>query len=148
MKQPRFVKFTSLVAAVVLMAVLATTAYAMTNNEPFESENFSTYGGRKDGTFSLTYAGRGFSHWWDRCDWNDYIFRINVYRSYPGSDWKMYSGYSRFRNTPSGRAPYGHNLDSSNAHVCFGATEFDPGRYPYTYWTTSNVQYYVYTWRR
>ena len=118
-------------------------ADAAWDNEAFESEAPS---GRYDGTFSLTYLGRGWQAW--RCDWNDYVFRINVNRSYPGSDWKMYSNVNLYRRVPSGRPVYGFKLGGTDAHLCIGSSEFDRNKYPYTYWTVENVQRYVYTWRR
>jgi hypothetical protein len=142
--KPRSVKFATIVVALVLMGLLAPAVHALLINEPFEFENFYSYGGSKNGTWTLTYLGRGGGY----CDSNDYRFRINVYQSYPGNDWKMYSNNSRYQRTPTGRIPYGSQLDGANAHICFGAQEFSWVLHPWSYWTVAGVQQNVYTWRR
>ncbi len=142
-------KIASVILALVLFGTFAATVYAAVNNEPFESENYYNSGGTKYGPFSLTYAGRGGAIWWDNCDWNDYVFRVNVRFSYPRDDWKMHSyAGTVYRQTPSGRVAYGHKLNTTNAHLCVGASEFDRNKYPYTFWTTSGVQNNVYVWIR
>ena len=145
MKRKRFLV---LVLILALIGPLTSVVYASFNNEPFESENYYTYGGSKNGTFSLTYLNWGINVSGDKCDWNDRVFRVNVSSSYTGSDWKMYSNNTRYRRTPSGRVPYGHYLNTTSAHVCIGASEFSSSQYPNTYWSTSGAQSNVYTWRR
>lgn len=138
-------KLFAVLLAVVLVASVSTIAFASYNDEPFEPENYYTYGGSKDGTFTLTYIGIGGG----RCDSNDRRFQVNINRSYPGSDWKYYSGNSRYQNTPTGRVPYGYNLDGPGGpHICVGAQEFSVILHPFSYWTTSGVESNVYTWRR
>lgn len=133
-----------LLLATVVLAVVYSTAFAAFNNEPFESENYYSYGGSKNGVFSLTYLGIGGG----KCDSNDRRFRVNVNSSYRGSDWKLYSATGRYRRTPSGRVPYGYELDNPKAHICVGVSEFNWILYPFSYWTTSGAQSNVYTWRR
>src|SRR5690242_11800796 len=109
--------------ALMILAAITPVAKAVWDNEAFESESYYSYGGNKDGTFSLTYLGPGWGVSGDNCDWNDSVFRINVNRSYAGSDWKMYSSNSRYQRTPSGRPIYGFQLGGLNAHLCVGASE-------------------------
>ena len=145
MKHSQFVKAAALLLVLGLLGIGVIAAHAAYDNEPFEFLNYYTYGGAKNGTFSLTYLGIGGG----KCDSNDRRFRVNVTQSYPGSDWKMYSGNSRYQKTPSGRTIYGHQLNTtSNAHICVGASEFSALLHPLSYWTTSGVQQNVYTWRR
>lgn len=111
------------------------------SNEAFESERFTWAG---DGTFSLTYLGVGGGN----CDSNDRRFRVNVNRSYRGSDWKYYSNNSYYMRTPSGRPIYGFQLNTVNAHICIGRSEFQWWIYPRSYWTENGVTQNIYTWRR
>jgi hypothetical protein len=142
-------KTVSIIALIIaLLGAIAITANASLNDEPFEFENYNSYGGSKDGTFSLSYAGRGSAISWDKCDRTDYVFRVNINRSYSGSDWKLYSGTGRYQRTPSGRVPYGYNLDKTDAHLCIGGTEFNSFLHPFGYWTVQGVESNVYTWRR
>lgn len=142
----RGVRWGVLAAACLVSVFMGTVVRASYNNEPFE---FEAWTGRGDGTFRLTYLGVGCPSGTScACDGNDRRFRVNVNRSYPGSDWKSYSSSSRYRRTPSGREYYGHGLNGSNAYVCIGYSEFQSWRYPSTYWTTAGVNQYVYTWRR
>lgn len=127
----------------VALLVLAPVAQASYNNEPFESERY--YSGGTDGTFSLTYWGRGCPANNDR---DDYVFRINVNRSFMGSDWKMFSNNSYYQRTPSGRVIYGYGLNTTFPYICVGSREFSPTWFPFRNWTTSGVQNNVYTWRR
>jgi len=137
-------KALALIIAMVALVAISATAFASFDNEPFESEDYYSYGGSKDGVFSLTYEGVGGGD----CDSNDRRFSINVNYSYNGSDWNYYSSNGYYEETPSGRVPYGHSLDDWDAHVCFGAAEFSWILHPFSYWTTSGVENNVYTWRR
>lgn len=128
-----------------LLSLHPLTVFASFNDEPFESESFAAYGGTKDGRYTLSYLGTGGG----RCDSNDKRFRVNVNRSYAGSDWKYYSDRAQYRRTPSGRPIYGYDLNNANAHICIGAREFSTLIYGLGgAWTTSGVQNYVTTWRR
>ena len=138
-------KLFTVLMAIALFGVWVATVAASTNSEPFESENYSIYGGTKDGTFSLTYVGRGCPA---TSDPDDYRFRVNVNRSYPGNDWKMYSSNSRYQHTPTGRVIFGFQLNTPNAYVCIGYKEFSPLFNPFSYWNINDVQQNVYTWRR
>ena len=140
MRQNRLLAVLMFVLSLFLVAV--PVAYAAYNNEPFESEPFPSSGA--DGKFSLSYLGTGGG----KCDWLDYRFRVNVNRSYTGSDWKFFSGNSYYQRTPSGRPIYGHDLNTSNAHICIGAKEFSSWYYPRTAWNGAGVQNNIYTWRR
>ena len=133
------------VMALFLVLVVAPSVYAAYNDEVFEALSYSSYTGAKDGTFSLTYLGRGCTYNGDK---NDYRFKVNVYRSYPGSDWKFYSNNSRYQRLPTGRLFKGYQLNTVNPYVCIGAQEFSPLLHPFSYWTVSGVQQNVYTWRR
>jgi hypothetical protein len=68
--------------------------------------------------------------------------------SCPGSDWKWFSNNSHYRQTPSGRVPYGFQLDTGNAYVCIGSKEFSTFWYGNRAWTVQGVQQNAYTWRR
>ncbi len=129
--------------SLMMLASLGSITLASNNNEAFEFERF--YSGGTDGTFTLTYLGRGCPA---TNDPNDYVFRINVNRSFPRSDWKMFSNNTRYQRTPSGRPIYGFRLDTASAYICVGTQEFSPILHPWSYWTPSGVQSNVYTWRR
>ena len=129
--------------SIAVLALLGSVARAATNNEAFEFERF--YTGGTDGTFSLTYWGRGCPATKDR---TDYVFKIKINRSYRGSDWKMFSNNSRYQRTPTGRPIYGFGLDTSFPYICVGSQEFSSWLHPWSYWTTTGVQNNIYTWRR
>lgn len=132
--------------AIVVTALMGTAVRASYNNEPFE---FEAWTGRGDGVYRLSYLGVGCPSGTScACDGNDRRFRVNVNRSYPGSDWKSYSSNSRYRRTPSGRVYYGHGLGGTNPYVCIGYSEFQWWLYPSTYWTVDGAVQNVYTWRR
>jgi len=145
MKQTRFVKVLMIAFTFTFVSLLVGTAYAAFNDELFEPQSYYSYSGPKDGTFTLTYVGRGCPY---NGDPNDYRFRINVNRSYPGNDWKFYSNSSRYQRTPTNRIFKGYQLNTTSPYVCIGFKEFQWLLYPFTYWTVSGVQQNVYTWRR
>lgn len=126
----------SLLAALVLSLLTVSTASAVFNDELFEPLRWT---GSGDGTFSLTYQGRGCPAVGDP---DDYRFKVNVNRSYNGSDWKFYSNNVLYQRTPTGRLFKGYRLDGNNAYVCIGKGEF------LLWWSVSGVQQNVYTWRR
>jgi len=142
----KLVKLVCLLVLVTLtMGILASTVLAANNDEVFESQNYYTYSGKKDGVYSLTYIGRGCPGANDK---NDYRFKVNINRSTALNDWKFYSADSKYQKLPSGRLFKGYNLDT-NAYVCIGATEFIPWSGHWTWWwTTAGVEKNVYVWRR
>lgn len=136
----RISKIWSLVLVVALLGIFVVPAFAaLTDALEFERNPSGS------GRYSLTYLGRGGG----QCDSNDYRFRVNINQSSTRTDWKIYSdSNSRYQRTPTGRPIYGFQLDTTNAHICVGAQEFSILLHPWSYWTTSGVQSYVYTWRR
>lgn len=141
MKQTYLKKLATVILSVVMLGILATTAYAANTNEVFEAQTFYTnYSEPKDGVFSLTYLSWGGGG----CDWNDRRFRVNVNYSSNYSDWKFYSNNVSYQRLPTGRLFKGYDLNTTNAHVCIGASEF----WPSGSWTHSGVQQNVYVWRK
>lgn len=133
-------------AAVALVLAALSFSTALAYSDAFE---FVRWTGRGDGTFSLSYLGRGclFKTESCQCDLSDYRFRVNVNRSSNFMNWRFWSGNGRYQKNPTGRPIYGHSLHNYNAHVCVGSREFSSREFPNTYWTTSGVTQYLYTWR-
>jgi hypothetical protein len=141
----RVKRWLTLFMVLAMLSLNISTALAAFNNEAFENESYAAYGGKKDGRFTLTHMGKGGG----RCDSNDQRFRVNVNRSYAGSDWKYYSDSKRYQQTPSGRPIFGFELNTTNAHICVGAKEFSSLIYGVGgAWTTGGVQSSITTWRR
>jgi len=136
--------FRLVILVIAIFALGLMSVAASWDAEAFESENYYSAGGGKDGPYSLTYMGRGGG----RCDGSDYRFRINVTRSYKTSDWKMYSSNSRYQRTPSSRPVYGYQLGGTSAHICIGGTEFNSILRGNGAWTAAGVQSNIYVWRR
>jgi hypothetical protein len=134
----------AVVAGVAMFGASALPASAAVNDEAFEFENFHTYRGKKDGVFSVSHAGRGGG----RCDGTDQRYVINLNRSYPGSDWKIFSNNSRYQRSPSGRTIYGFQLDRPGAHICVGAKDFFAVFTRGADWNIGDVARNVYAWRR
>lgn len=141
MSNKKRAKVLSVIVGLMIFFISTGSAWALLDREPFEFENYYTYGGAKDGVYTLSYVGIGGG----KCDGDDRRFKININRSYNGSDWKLFSSNTRYQNTPTRRPIYGYDLGTTNAHICVGKSEF---LYPFSYWTTSDVSYYVYAWRR
>lgn len=134
----------TIMLVVTLLGVLATTVYAQAQVDLFESQNYYTYYGPKDGVFSLTYVGRGCPAVGDP---DDHRFRINVGYSSIYTDWKFYSFYSKYQQLPSGRLFNGYGFDTTDPYVCIGAREFLPW-WLGGGWTDAGVQQNVYVWRK
>jgi len=91
--------------------------------------------------YSLSYQGRGWSVSWDRCDWNDYVFRINKNFSAEPSKYRLHSSNSSVRSAFNGKTVQGYNLETSrDAYLCTGTRDTS------TAGGASNIQSNLFVW--
>ncbi len=133
----------TIMLVVMLLGVLATTVYAQSQVDLFESQNYYTTSGPKDGVFSLTYVGQGCPA---ANDPDDYRFRINVTYSSIYKDWKFYSNNSKYQQLPTGRQFNGYRFDTTEPYICIGNREF--WGWPFNGWVVAEVEQNVYVWRK
>ncbi|MEM2111477.1 MAG: hypothetical protein QXX08_06330 [Candidatus Bathyarchaeia archaeon] len=119
----------------IALAALTSIAYAGADSQPVEWIDNPGYL-----RWSLRYLGPGWMVWGDKCDWNDYVFRINKNASADPDRYRIFSYDSKVANAFRDKSPMGHLLNSTQPYLCLGYGDTVNAGGPYRVWN------YLFVW--
>ena len=105
----------ALLLATILTVVVVGIVFAGSTDQPVEWQvNPSSY------RWTLTSVGQGWLVTGDRCDSNDYVFKVNKTASTEPDRLRIYSFDSKVQSGFTNTSPMGYNLLETSPYLCLG----------------------------